>query len=287
MSFKNQVLILAGAATLLASCSSYHRMESVDDKMSRYHSKRETANPVPQVATVDTKFSASRGPAAYDMKPKTNYTNKQIYFMTLYSQYEELGKYSAAMTPQIKSCPGNHTAWLNYKNKFKKPNTSKKLTVMFDKDSGNWNEDYLALYPELSLPVSIDAPTPTVADMIKGGEHVNPKNVLSHALDIHLAKTYKELKQLCEYGMSDNYYAFENLISDVKKDKRFTASTENMKLLLKTTLFTNMSLIKSFEGKKKGRSIASHKEDTLSEEVMIRLKAPWAKDYFKKMQGKK
>lgn len=250
MNFKNQVLMLAGAATLLASCSSYHRMESVDDKMTRYHSKREVANPVPKIAAADTTFTASRGPASYDLKPKTSYTNKQLYFMTLYSQYEELGKYSTAMTPQIKSCPGNHAAWLNYKNKFQKASPVKKLTVMFDKDPSKWDKDYTALYPELALPVSIDTATPTVADMIKGGEKVDPKNVLGHALDIHLTKTYKELKQLCEYGMSDNYYAFENLISDVSKDKRFTASTDNMKLLLKTTLFTNMSLIKSFEGKK-------------------------------------
>lgn len=287
MSLKNQILLILGASSLLASCSSYHRMESVDDKMSRYHSKREAANPVPKVATTETKFSASRGPASYDLKPKTNYTNKQLYFMTLYSQYDELGKYSKAKVPAIKSCPGNHTAWLNYSTKFKGKLPNKELAVLFDKNPAKWSKDYPALYPELSLPVSIDRPTPTVADMIKGTRGVSPEKVLGHALDIHLSKTYKELKQLCNYGISDNYYAFENLISEVKKEKRFTASTTNMKLLLKTTLFTNMSLIKSFEGKKTGRSIASHKDDTLTQEVMIRLKAPWAKEYFRKMQGKK
>ncbi|MCK5883492.1 MAG: hypothetical protein KAG61_07370 [Bacteriovoracaceae bacterium] len=287
MSLKNQILLLLGTTTLFTSCANYHRMESVDDKMSRYHSKRDSTNSVPKVAASKTKFSARRGPASYNMKPKTNYTNKQLYFMALYSQYDELGMFSKAKAPGIKSCPGNHTAWLNYKNKFKGKLPSKKLSVMFDKNHSTWGKDYSALYPELSLPVSIDAPTPTVADMIKGSRGTNPEKILGHALDIHLSKTYMELKQLCNYGISDNYYAFENLISEVKREKRFTASTANMQLLLKTTLFTNMSLIKSFEGKKRGRSIASHKDDILTQEVMLRLKAPWAKEYFKKMQGKK
>lgn len=61
---------------------------------------------------------------------------------------------------------------------------------------------------------------------------------------------------------------------------------KNMEILLKTTLFYNMLLIKSLNGQSKapGRHPASiQKENHLNEHVYYRLKVDWADDYFQEV----
>jgi hypothetical protein len=150
---------------------------------------------------------------------------------------------------------------------------------------------YVAIRPELLLPLTKNETSPKVIDIIRNSGHSMNDfaiNELVHkALDIHLAKTYSEIQELCEYGSSDNYYIYENLITHIKNNN-FDASTHNMNILLKTTIFSNIALITSLNkeqsAKAGGRAIASvpteNNKYAYSSEVMARLNVNWANQYF-------
>jgi hypothetical protein len=67
------------------------------------------------------------------------------------------------------------------------------------------------------------------------------------AFKLHLEKTLEEIKELCENGSGENYYAFENLITHMRANKEYHRSKEAMESLLKITLFSNLALISALE----------------------------------------
>ena len=153
--------------------------------------------------------------------------------------------------------------------------------------------DYIAKRPELSLPLAKDEVTPKVVDIFRSDKSdMNDfkMNELVHkALDIHLAKTYSEIRELCEFGVSDNYYIYENLITHIKNSS-FPPAEKSMDTLLKTTIFSNMALVTSIDKIQATpmRSIASveakSKDASYSNEVMTRLNVEWAKEYFESLK---
>jgi hypothetical protein len=219
-----------------------------------------------------------------------------LYFLSLFTEYETLKKYSQDFVgPAVTICPNFHTSMLRHNENYTSPKNSplngmpKSFKFTYDANQFS-NTSYVAKRPELLLPLSKEEVTPKVIDVIKSsGSTMNSfaVNELVHkALDIHLAKTYSEIRELCEYGSSDNYYIYENLTTHIKNNE-FLANHKNMNILLKTTIFSNIALMTSLEGHPsvapKGRSIASvseNKKDTYSNEVMTRLNVNWANQYF-------
>lgn len=291
------------SATLLASCAG---PESYQQKMARYTPKTIGKNQVPEIKTADFKFAQmptapkGRTPASAPVTPNANETekegtptNKKLYFLTLFSEYETLKKYSSEFSgPSVSICPNFHTSLLRHYEKMDNSKSVNYQTKKFSYDSTKYNDvAYVESRPELLLPLSKDDVTPKVIDVIKSSKDPMTDfavNELVHkALDIHLAKTYSEIRELCEYGVSDNYFVYENLITHIKNHK-FEADATNMNILLKTTLFSNMALTTSLE-KHTGqmpsrRSIASisgdGKKGTYVGEVMTRLNVTWANQYF-------
>jgi hypothetical protein len=103
-------------------------------------------------------------------------------------------------------------------------------------------------------------------------------------------KILNELQELCEDGVSDNFYAYQNLLihADTKKD--LTPSKKSMETLLKVSLFLNMTLIESLKSNAKlsARSISSVKEgDAIDNQLLYRMKADWADDYLKNIKKNK
>lgn len=288
---------------VLASCAG---PESYQEKMARYTPKNATPNQVPEIASPDFKFassktsSATRGPASAPVEPgmknepkEATTTNKKLYFLSLYSQFEELKNFSSDFDgPTVNICPNFHTSLLRHnESKTNKPYAQSIKKFTYDSTKLN-NDMYVASFPELLLPISKDELTPKVIDVIRNkNENINEFaiNELVHkAIDIHLAKTYSEISQLCEYGVSDNYYIYENLITHIKNNK-FEADTKNMNILLKTTIFSNFALMTSLDKhagtNKSGRFIASvdtteKAKPIYSTEVMKRLNVSWANQYY-------
>jgi hypothetical protein len=298
--FKISSFILV-ASSLVTSCSS---PESYQQKMARYTPKAtDGKNLVPEFQLGQFEFNLpkkSRAPASIaseqttlDEAKESNPTNKKLYFLALYSQYEQLKQFGQDFIgPDVSICPSFHTSLTKFKEKqssLPRSGSTKKLSYNVSRMS---EDSYLAKRPELLLPLSKDEATPRVIDIVRNGTSIKTEQSVSElvhkAIDIHLAKTYTEIKELCEYGSSDNYYVYENLITHIKNTK-FEADNTNLNVLLKTTLFSNMALMTSLDNQSSkpttGRSIASTTKATdsklpYSQELFTRLNVSWANQYY-------
>ncbi|MBC7712614.1 MAG: hypothetical protein H7177_04720 [Rhizobacter sp.] len=299
------VLMTLAFSAVLSSCAG---PESYHDKMARYSPQPTIGkNTVPQIDAQGFQFKASskRSPASNEStgtsvektsSEEATLSNKKLYFLTLFGQYESMKKYAQSFeAPNVNICPHFHTSLLEHKSR--KPagafsNVVNKDAKKFSYDSKRFNDpQYVAGRPELSLPLSKDEVTPKVIDIFRSEKVANndsKMNEMVHqAIDIHLANTYSEIRELCEFGVSNNYYIYENLITHIKNSE-FKPAEKNMNTLLKTTIFSNIALVTSLDKIQATpmRSIASVEPKAkefsapYANEVMSRLSVEWAKEYF-------
>lgn len=308
---KNTLVLMTVSFTVLASCSS---PESYQTKMSRYTTtKHYGINQVPEITTSGFQFTTTKGsrlPASTDkgvsveatQSTEATLSNKKLYFLTLFGQYESMNKYASSFNaPKVSICPNFHNSLLEHNDRRPAGFSSRvpaKNTKKFVYDSTKFNDaEYVASHPELSLPLAKNEITPKVIDIFRTeGVKLNDSkmNELVHtALDIHLSKTYAEIRELCEYGVSDNYYIYENMITHIK-NSNFAPAEKNMNTLLKTTVFSNIALVTALEKiqPQAMRSIASveKKRDVsapYSNELMTRLNVEWAREYFDHLRSAK
>lgn len=305
---KNKYIIATLTLSVLASCAG---PESYEAKMSRYTPKHFGDNLVPEIKTEGFNFSAKPGrtPASVSSKSSVEaigvddvaISNKKLYFLTLFGQYEIMKKYSAEFdAPAVSICPQFHNSLLEHNGRKAgfAANITTKNNKKFIYDASKLGEaSYVALHPELSLPLSKSEVNPKVVDIMRGeGSKLTESrmNELVHsAMDLHLSKTYNEIRELCEFGVSDNYYIYENMITHIK-NTNFPAAPTNMNTLLKTTVFSNIALVTALEKVQATpmRSIASVevKKDTslpYSNEVMARLNVEWAREYYDHLKAAK
>jgi hypothetical protein len=300
------------SSIILSSCAG---TENYQTKMNRYSPKlNSSVNLVPEFASNGFQFKtkATRMPASTEKKTQinaenalstdTSLSNKKLYFMSLLGQFETLKKFSQEFdSPSINICPHFHGSVLELKDR-RQTGAMSSIThrdsKVFTYDVNKFKDpEYIAKWPELSLPMSSTETNPKVIDrfMSIGAKisDVEMNEIIHKAIDIHLEKTYFEVRELCETGVSSNYYIYENLITHIK-NQDFKPFDKNMNTLLKTTIFSNMAIVTSLEKLKAMpmRSIASENivktnKDTnketkspYSKEVMNRLNVEWAEEYF-------
>lgn len=307
---KNTLVLMTVTLSVLASCSS---PESYQTKMSRYTPKQYGINQVPEITTNGFQFALkknSRLPASSDkatsiettQSDEATLSNKKLYFLTLFGQYESMNKYASEFNaPAVSICPHFHNSLLEHNDRRPAGIASRvpaKNTKKFTYDVSKFNDaEYVSAHPELSLPLAKNEVTPKVIDIFRSeGAKINDSkmNELVHtALDIHLSKTYSEIRELCEYGVSDNYYIYENMITHIK-NTNFAPAENNMNTLLKTTVFSNIALVTALNKVQPQamRSIASVevKKDPstpYANEVMTRLNVEWAREYYDHLRSSK
>ncbi len=285
---KKTSILLTLSTAFLFSCGG---IESYQKKMERYTARPGEQTVVPEIKSASFAFSNTknikRAPASV-ATTESSITNKKLYFLSLYTQYESLkGITNNPNASDVSICPAFHTGLVTYKEKNPKTDHFFEKKYSYNKALMS-DEKYVSSHPELYLPVSKEGTTPRVIDVINsmkdGATDSAITEVMQNAINIHLSKTYTELRELCDFGSSNNYYIYENLTTHVKNNK-FSATTDNMNILLKTTIFSNRALLTSLSKDKPiqiGRSIASEKRPfPYSDEVIARLNVPWANDYFK------
>jgi hypothetical protein len=279
----------------------YHAPESIEAKMARYESQKIPSNIVPELPIAPVAFAemalSSRAPASFDggsswdrkEKEDIQGSTKRLYFLTLLSQYYSLkGLTGSNSAPSISICPSFHTSVVEYEEQGGNHGTM----ASYNYSDKHISSD-LGLYPEYSLPLTADSNTPTVATAFQNKDlkqrFGDEKQILKTAFDIHLAKTYRELAELCENGASDNYYAFENLSTHIKQNQKiFAPSSNGMKVLFKTTLFSNKALIESLKGSgTANRAPASATEQGYEDMIIERLGVNWTHQYFAEFNKKR
>lgn len=103
-----------------------------------------------------------------------------------------------------------------------------------------------------------------------------PELVFNQAFTIqdHLNSMKKELITLCEDGVSDNFYKFDNLINHYANKISFHKNPESMRSVLKIPVFSNYYLIRMLEAP--DLNLASN-----DEKGVIQLsKAHWFEEYI-------
>lgn len=279
----------------LTSCAgSYRRPESFEAKMARFQPRNTNPNKVPKIEIAPSlpqtfSRSAGRGPASQTTSFKKLPSNKRLYFITLYGQYRHLSSFvHTEQAPDIKHCPSFHTSLVNYKEGLP-PIQNKELSV--EKRYSALTPDQLASYPELSLPMSLTEETPRLYEVLKDKKGKTSTFYVTQALKVHLTKTYKELEELCESGSSDNYYNYENLTTHIQRQgSDFGPTKKSLQSLLKTTVFSNMTLIKSLENSvKRGRMPASSSSplghNYYQEGMIKKLGVEWTEGYFQSLKN--
>lgn len=293
------ILAVLSSSLLLASCAqSYKRPESIQSKMTRFQAKNYNSNIVPNMPVSSEKIEmlkhrGSRVPASVaeeeTEQSEATLSSKKMYFLSLIGQYDVLRNYfEHDSAPTINSCAAFHTSYSDHKENthFQYTNLDK---INYEKRYSNLDQTSVENYPELNLPMTADSATPKVIDILRSTSQPSEeffRETMAKAINIHLKKTYTELVELCEYGSSDNYYKYENLLTHIQKNKSlFRATKENLEIILRTTIVSNMAVIESFkefEQKKSSRMPASSnsQDPTYKKVILERMNANWANDYL-------
>jgi hypothetical protein len=155
----------------------------------------------------------SRSPSSLSSDHLSDKSPRRVYFGALYYQYQTFGRYLGKNT-DIHFCPQFHHDKL---------------------------ETDLVLFPEVTLY--------NFSSVADEGRDYFPE--LAFGKDFSLSDYHSgiknELQILCEEGVSDNFFKFENLITHFSKKTAFHRDPRAMVSLLKIPVFANFYLVKMFQ----------------------------------------
>lgn len=156
--------------------------------------------------------TAARAPASIESaKPEEEgKSTRRVYFTSLYHQYLTLGEH-LNKEGEITSCPQFHHDKLQ-------------------------TETYVV--PKLSM-----APRTSIQETGKDFFPELAFNKNFSLRDYH-AVIKSEIETLCEEGLSDNFYKFDNLVTHYANKKSFHRNTKAMESVLKIPVFANFYLLK-------------------------------------------
>lgn len=155
----------------------------------------------------------ARTPASIEVSDVEEMSPRRVYFSALYHQYLTLGKH-LGKREQINFCPQFHHDKIQTDSSMI-PQVSMYQASNVDMAGKNY-------FPELAF---------------------NKKFSL---YDYH-GMIREELEVLCEEGVSDNYFKFDNLVTHYAHKKSFHRKPEAMASVLKIPVFANFYLVKMLE----------------------------------------
>lgn len=258
--------------------------------MGRYSSKTKHYNIVPKTYAMDTNYkSMKRKPASAEtIKSMMNYSNSSLYFLSLFTQFKQIQKLSEKQAGTLKRCPRFHGEYLQVEQTHQNLLEGKVNYSDLDKNL-LYDQNYLAKNPAFLLPLSQSNGAVTVRDKLEKTDLSKINQIIEEALLVQQIKILNELEELCEDGTSENYYAYQNLITYINTKNNLAPSKESAETLLKVSLFYNMTLIESLKAhtEKSSRSISSVKEKgAIDNQLLYRMKADWVSGYLENIQEK-
>lgn len=190
-------------------------------------------------------LSHSRAPASFDIDELDETSPRRVYFSALYHQYLTLGQHLGKKS-DMNFCPQFH---------HDKIQTDSSLVPK------------VTFYPSSSID--------------EQGRNYFPE--LAFSKKFSLRDYHKELKTeletLCEDGVSDNYFKFDNLVTHYAHKKSFHRDPKAMASVLKIPVFANFYLVKMLEAP--GLNITSPEEKRF-----IKLtETQWFENYVTQARG--
>jgi hypothetical protein len=154
-----------------------------------------------------------RAPANFEATEEGGKSPRRVYFSALYHQYLILGSH-LGQTSDLRSCPQFH---------HDKIETDSFITPTFTiPQNSRVGSEGRAFFPELVFTKDF-------------------------SLTDHLQSIKEEVSILCEEGVSDNYYKFDNLITHYASKASFHSRPDSMKSVLKIPVFANYYLLKMLQ----------------------------------------
>ena len=156
---------------------------------------------------------AARTPANLEVTDVEGKSPRRVYFTALYHQYLSLGLH-LGVEANLNSCPQFH---------HDKIETDSVVipTLSVFKRSG-FTSPSKEFFPELAFTKKF-------------------------SLKDHQEEMRTEIETLCEEGVSDNYYKFDNLVTHYASKKSFHTHPDSMKAVLKIPVFANYYLLKMIQ----------------------------------------
>jgi hypothetical protein len=157
--------------------------------------------------------NTGRGPASLTEEDLSEKSPRRVYFSALYHQYLILGQHLGKKS-QVKFCPQFHHDKIEAEERL-----VPKVTLYQPQSVEGGEREY---FPELAF-----------------NEEFSLRDY-----HFHMAS---EIETLCEEGVSDNFYKFDNLITHYSHKPSFHQDPRAMVSVLKIPVFANFYLVKMLE----------------------------------------
>lgn len=254
---KNIGTLFLLSTTLISCAGSQHYGNGLGDQFAQFEDRSESeVNPTPHYKVRHFDKKKKRGPASAGRETSKDISkldNKKVYFLSLYEQYLTFSQIYPSFKKSIKTCASFHQEFINYNDRPKIWKYELKEEITDDIENVVWHVPY-------------------------EGQRAT-KETLPLAMKSHMDRTHTEIKQLCDNGFSDNYYAFANYITLAQGEKVSAKTLEGANSLVKMSIVFNKLLIENLAHKEKadiGRGLASKTEDIEYTDISFRrMQALW------------
>ena len=157
--------------------------------------------------------TVSRSPASFEAMDVEGKSPRRVYFTALYHQYLTLGNHLDKKS-DINSCPQFH---------HDKIETDEMAVPQFSfYNPARVSGQTVEFFPEVVFTKKF-------------------------SLEDHYEQISAEVKTLCDEGVSDNYFKFDNLVTYYANKASFHARSDSMKSVLKVPVFANYYLLKMLQ----------------------------------------
>jgi hypothetical protein len=197
-------------------------------------------------------------------------SNRQIYFLTMYKQYKQLGAV-IGQESTLNSCPSFHNVILDHKESLKTDSSRYSSHISLTHLKGE--PKLVSAYPVMALPYS---ESEDLYSKLRNNNFNHEQEYLEDSLKKYYKSQENEVKKLCDQGVSPGYYIYENLVTYFEKDQSFHSTKAGLKALLKVPVLANMVILDNL----KQESYALNKGNKLENWLLERSNTGWFKNFI-------
>lgn len=272
MRIKLSVFLALSTLSCTSTVKQVANIDRVPIEQDNYH------KPQVFIGDIDMKeLNSGRKIASAEDTELSKLSNRQIYFFNLYKQTKIFSELAGVDLNIERSCPSFHNVIENHKHLLDFDISS--YTLNQDISMVKENEENLPNYPVMALPVNERT---DLYGHLKENNFKGFKKHLKSALKNYAHINKGELAQLCDKGVSENYYIFENFLSFYSKDHKFHSSKIGVISSFKVPIITNYMILDNLK-----KSSRFDMKESLELSLIQRSGVKWFDNYRKKINNKR